>query len=108
MGIEAEMDVKIEDQITKKIQTLLPVHLELLNESHMHAGPATESHFNLTLVSAQFDGLPVVKRHQVIYKILHDELAGPVHALALHLYTPGEWESQKKAPESPKCAGKND
>ena len=88
--------------------TCMRVQECLARDRSMHAGPATESHFNLTLVSAQFDGLPVVKRHQVIYKILHDELAGPVHALALHLYTPGEWESQKKAPESPKCAGKND
>ena len=45
-----------------------PEHLELLNESHMHAGPATVSHFKLVLVSAEFDGLNRVKRHQMVYR----------------------------------------
>lgn len=84
-----------------------PVHMELVNESHMHAGPATESHFKLVLVAPMFDGLSRVRRHQAIYKILADELAGPVHALALHLYAPDEWNHQDGVPASPLCAGKN-
>jgi BolA family transcriptional regulator, general stress-responsive regulator len=99
--------VEIADQIKKKLQSLLPAHVELLNESQLHAGPAADSHFKLTLVADQFDGQPAVKRHQAVYKILKEELEGPVHALALHLYTPEEWESEKQVPESPQCAGKN-
>ena len=99
--------MEISDQIKKKLQLLQPTHVELLNESHMHAGPAVDSHFKLTLVTAQFDGQAAVKRHQAVYKVLQEELAGPVHALALHLYTPGEWKSEKLVPESPQCAGKN-
>lgn len=99
--------MEIAAQIMKKMQALQPVHLELMNESHMHAGPAADSHFKLTLVTAQFEGQRLVKRHQKIYKILHDEMVGPVHALAMHLYTPDEWESESQVPESPQCAGKN-
>lgn len=85
-----------------------PQHLELVNESHMHAGPATESHFKLVLVSPVFEGLSKVRRHQAVYRVLAEELAGPVHALALHLYTPDEWASRlASVPASPQCAGKN-
>jgi BolA protein len=72
----------------------------------MHAGPATDSHYKLILVSEAFEGLSKVKRHQRLYSILKDELAGPVHALALHLYTPQEWQAVN-VPDSPLCAGKN-
>lgn len=94
----------IENKLTAALQ---PDHLELINESHMHAGPATDSHFKLVLVTPQFDGLNRVKRHQLVYKTLAEELAGPVHALALHLHTPAEWTAQQAVPDSPLCAGKN-
>jgi BolA protein len=93
--------------IQAKVQAALPVtHIDLVNESHMHAGPATESHYKLVLVSEGFTGLTKVKRHQRVYGILKDELAGSVHALALHLYTPQEWQ-EASVPDSPLCAGKN-
>lgn len=91
----------------KLAATCEPVHLELINESHMHAGPAQESHFKLVMVTPHFEGLSAVKRHQLVYRILAEELAGPVHALALHLHTPEEWAARKAVPASPQCAGKN-
>lgn len=94
----------IADQIRTKLAVLNPEHLELLNESHMHAGPATDSHFKLVLVSAAFNGQRVVARHQQIYKLLAAELQGPVHALALHLYSPDEWQQATVQP-SPQCQG---
>jgi BolA protein len=96
------------DQIirTKVEQALAPQELIILNESHMHAGPAANSHFNLTLVSKQFEGKRPVARHQMIYKVLADELAGEVHALALHLFTLEEWEKAGHASQvSPNCQG---
>jgi BolA protein len=97
----------VESSIEQKVVAACqPVHLELLNESHMHAGPRTDSHFKLIAVSAAFEGLNKVKRHQLLYRLLAEELAGPVHALALHLYTPAEWETQA-VPASPLCAGAN-
>lgn len=97
----------MEQIIRNKIeQELAPQVLEVLNESHMHAGPAVNSHFNVTVVSTAFEGKRPVARHQMIYKILTDELAGEVHALALHVFTPTEWQSAGAASEpSPNCQG---
>lgn len=95
----------IEQQIVTKLAQLNPSHCDIANESFMHAGPATDSHFKVTLVSDAFDGTRVVARHQQVYKILADELAGPVHALALHLYTASEWQEKGEAPLSPNCKG---
>ena len=96
---------RVEQTIEQKVAAAIqPLHLELLNESHMHAGPRTDSHFKLVAVATAFEGLTKVRRHQLLYRLLADELAGPVHALALHLYTPAEWE-QQAVPASPLCAG---
>jgi BolA protein len=73
----------------------------------MHSVPEnSETHFKLIAVSAQFDGKRNVARHQLIYKVLAEELAGPVHALAIHTYTSSEWQQRNAvAPESPECMG---
>jgi BolA protein len=84
-----------------------PQHLEVVNESHQHSVPAnSETHFKVVLVSAAFDGRRKVARHQQVYAQLAEELAGPVHALALHTYTPLEWQQRNApAPGSPDCLG---
>jgi BolA family transcriptional regulator, general stress-responsive regulator len=99
--------MSIESVITRKLQAALdPEWLEVRNESHMHSGPATESHFRLTAVSVKFSGLSAVRRHQLIYATLADELKNGVHALALHTYSPEEWKASKNlVPESPACRG---
>jgi BolA protein len=85
--------VDIKTSIESKLSSALqPEFLQIENESHMHGGPATESHFKLTVVSNKFDNLMLIKRHREIYRLLADELAGDVHALALHTYTPSEWQ----------------
>ncbi len=104
---EAASFMTIEQTIRNKVeQELAPNELILLNESHMHSGPALNSHFNLTLVSDLFLGKRPVARHQMIYKILADELAGEVHALALHLFTQEEWlQAGNTSQSSPNCQG---
>ncbi|MEX0963053.1 MAG: BolA/IbaG family iron-sulfur metabolism protein [Pseudohongiellaceae bacterium] len=90
----------------KLAQGLQPLVLEVANESHMHGGPATESHFNITAVATAFEDMNLVRRHQAVYKLLAEELAAGVHALALHLYTGAEWElRQESSPSSPDCRG---
>ncbi|WP_019556843.1 BolA family protein [Thiomicrorhabdus arctica] len=79
------------------------VFFELLNESHMHSGPAPESHFKMTLVSEGFNGIGKVKRQQAVYRVLSD-LMPQFHALALHTYSPEEWTIRATVPASPKCA----
>ena len=99
--------MSVQDTIQEKLsEALQPSMLEVANESHMHGGPATESHFNITAVSNTFTDLNLVRRHQAVYKLLQTELAGSVHALAMHLYTEQEWEQRQGAsPSSPDCRG---
>ncbi|MBU3071469.1 BolA/IbaG family iron-sulfur metabolism protein [Aestuariicella sp. G3-2] len=99
--------MKIQTAITQKLeQHFSPAHLEVVNESHMHSvPPGSESHFKVVLVSENFAGLRQVPRHQQVYKVLADEMAGEVHALALHTYSPEEWQATGMAPDSPQCLG---
>ena len=85
-------------------QAFEPVHLDVINESHMHSGPATESHFKVVIVSERFDGMPLIRRHRAVHAALA-ELMPQFHALALHTYTPEEWERRGAAPASPACRG---
>ncbi len=98
--------------VQQQIEALLahglsPVFLEVVNESDQHnVPPDSETHFKVVAVSEQFEGKRQVARHQVVYGALADVLAGPVHALALHTYTPAEWQvRQQQAPASPDCLG---
>ena len=94
-----------EDRIRTGLQSLNPQFLQLDNESHMHSGPATDSHFKVTMAADAFSGKGLVARHQAVYALLKDEMAGPVHALALHLFTPEEWAAKGVIPDSPRCMG---
>ena len=103
----------VQQEIEQQLQQQLsPEHLEVLNESHQHSVPPnSDTHFKVILVSEAFDGKRKVARHQQVYAALATHLEGPVHALALHTYTPAEWQQrQQEAPTSPQCLGgsKND
>jgi len=98
----------VQQTITDKLaQQLAPHHLSVENESHMHNVPAgSESHFRVVVVSEQFENLALLARHRTVNKVLADELAGPIHALALHTYTTGEWSARgEQANASPDCHG---
>lgn len=79
----------------KLMIALEPTRLDVVNESHLHAGHASspgtgESHFRVLIVSPAFASKSRVERHRMVNAALADELAGPVHALALATYAPGE------------------
>lgn len=86
----------VEETIKKKLQEAFqPSQLEVRNVSHQHAGhagsPGTgESHFEVELTSAQFEGMTKVARQRAVYAVLREEMAGPVHALALKTRSPEE------------------
>ena len=102
MGWHMQKQQLIENIVREKLS---PEYLELVNESYMHSVPqGSESHFKLVLVSAQFSELRSVARHQKIYAAL-GEVMQQIHALALHTYTPEEWQAQGVAPASPQCLG---
>jgi len=89
--------------IENALQALQPEHLQVLDESHMHSR-GQETHYKAVIVSPHFAGLNSVKRHQKAYAAM-GELMQQIHALALHTYTPEEWQQQGVAPASPVCAG---
>lgn len=97
----------IAETIQSKLQSgLSPAHLEVINESGNHNVPkGSESHFKVVVVSTAFEGKPVLHRHRMVYALLSQELAGAVHALALHTYTEAQWQALAEAPASPACRG---
>ncbi len=91
---------------TKLAQALKPEHLEVMNESHMHAVPAgSESHFRVLVVSPQFEGLSLLQRHRLVNETLREELSTCVHALAIQAKTPQQWSSNPSLAKSPPCMG---
>jgi BolA family transcriptional regulator, general stress-responsive regulator len=84
------------DTITNKLrEAFIPESLEVQDESHLHEGHAGhraggETHFKVYIVSPAFKGKSRIERHRMINAALSDELAGSVHALAIHAQAPGE------------------
>jgi BolA protein len=98
----------VQESIESKLGAALPLrHLEVINESHNHNVPAnSETHFKVVAVSDAFDGVTLINRHRQINELLKVELAGPVHALAIHAYTEQDWRKRNgDAPMSPPCLG---
>ncbi|WP_417316931.1 BolA family protein [Emcibacter sp.] len=88
--------MKVAASIREKLtRELTPEQLEVIDQSCDHAGhagarPEGETHFHVEAVSSVFDDLNRVQRQRLVYKILADELAGPVHALTLNLKAPSD------------------
>jgi BolA protein len=73
---------------------LAPVVLDLVDESHLHAGHAGAasggSHYRLTIVAPAFAGLSLVRRHRLVYDSVHLMMQHEIHALAITALTPEE------------------
>jgi BolA protein len=84
------------DLITQKLtKAFAPQSLKVVDESHQHEGhaghrPGGQTHFRVYIVSESFKGKTRVERHRMINQSLATELAGGVHALAIHASAPGE------------------
>lgn len=97
----------VESRIVAKLsQSFNPAHLDVLNESYMHSvPPGSETHFKVVLAADAFVGKRQVQRHQAVYACLAEELKTGVHALALHTFSPEEWQATATVPASPQCLG---
>ncbi|XP_076238686.1 DNA-binding transcriptional regulator BolA [Calliopsis andreniformis] len=96
----------VETSIRKKLDSLKPSHIEVINESYMHNAPdGSETHFKVVVVSDSFEDKTRIKRHQMINSLLKAELEDSVHALSIVARTPDEWEDNKKVAPSPACKG---
>lgn len=87
------------DTITRKLSDhFAPVDLTVTDVSAKHAGhagarPGGETHFDVRVVSHQFEGLSRVERQRRVYAVLAEELRARVHALSLTTLTPAEvWQ----------------
>ena len=88
--------MRTQDVITEKLQqAFAPESLRVEDKSHRHEGhaghrPGGKTHFRLYIVSEAFRGKGRLERHRMINATLAQELAGSVHALAIHAAAPGE------------------
>ncbi|XP_058724353.1 sufE-like protein 1, chloroplastic/mitochondrial [Vicia villosa] len=84
---------RIKEKLEKELH---PIELEVEDVSYQHAGHAGvrgsngETHFNVKVVSEEFQGKSLVKRHRLIYNLLQDELESGLHALSIVAKTPSE------------------
>jgi BolA family transcriptional regulator, general stress-responsive regulator len=90
--------MSVADTIRRKLtERFAPVRLDIVDESHRHAGhagarPEGETHFALTIVSPVFAGHSRLARQRLVYQTLAEELAMRIHALSLTTLTPEETE----------------
>lgn len=87
----------ISDDLQRKFQAGFdPVHLEIVNESHLHAGHqeafdgSGETHLRVRIVSPAFDGMSRVERHRAINALAQDAFEAGLHALAIEARAPDE------------------
>lgn len=84
---------RIREQLERALD---PVELKVEDISYQHAGHAGvrgsdgETHFNVRVVSKEFEGKSLVKRHRLVYGLLQDEMQSGLHALSIEAKTPTE------------------
>ncbi|KAK1581172.1 hypothetical protein Q3G72_003797 [Acer saccharum] len=92
-GGSGSRGMRIREKLEKELR---PVELEVEDISYQHAGHAGvrgsdgETHFNVKIVSEEFEGKSLVKRHRLIYGLLQEELESGLHALSIVAKTPSE------------------
>ncbi len=81
-------------EIKARLAVLTPQHIEIIDESALHAGHAGAKsgggHYQLTIISPTFSGQNIVARHRAIYQALGDLMSTRVHALSITAYSPEE------------------
>ena len=86
----------VSEQLQRKLtEAFAPARLTIDDDSARHAGHAGErrageSHFNVVIESAAFEGVSRVQRQRMVYAAVAEELAGPVHALSVKALAPDE------------------
>lgn len=99
MTIQATIEAKLRQEFNADF-------LQVENESHRHnVAPGSESHFKVTIVSGTFRDQLLIKRYRLVNQTLAEELR-QIHALALHTFSPEEWEQRAASvADSPACRG---
>lgn len=80
--------------IKANLAILMPVSVDIIDESHKHAGHAGSrsgaGHYVLRIVSPQFSGKSTVARHRMVYSALGELMQRDIHALNIQAFTPNE------------------
>ena len=93
-----------EESIREKLSSLNAELIEIENESGMHSGPRTDSHFKVLIISEAFEGLNRVARQRKVNGLLQSEFDDGMHALTMRCLTPKEATEQEIDFQSPDCA----
>lgn len=92
------------EAIAEKLKsTLSASEIEIIDNSWQHAGhmamanvnEASGTHLAIRIISEQFEGLNLIKRHQAVHQVLKEDFAKQLHALELKTYTPQEWAQKQ-------------
>lgn len=79
-------------------EALDATHVEVVDESHLHAGHAGArdggGHYRAVIVSEKFAGLNRVKCQQLVYGVVGDWMGGEIHALSMKTFTPAGWAAE--------------
>ena len=74
-------------------------HVEVEDESHLHAGHAGAAsgggHFRALIVSPRFESLATLARQRLVYEALAEEMKSEIHALSMRTLTPAEWKPRR-------------
>lgn len=82
------------EQVRAMLQAAIaPESLEVIDDSHLHAGHAGARegrHFTVRVVSTRFNGLSRLARHRLVYDSLDELMTRGIHALAIEARAPGD------------------
>ena len=91
IGPTATRAGRLDERVRAALQ---PLELEIVDDSHLHAGHAGAAdgrgHFSVHVISERFAGLPVVRRHRLVYAAVGDMMITDIHALSIRALAPGE------------------
>ena len=94
----AEIKARLERELS-------PTHIDIVDESHLHAGHAGAASgagpFNVTVVSAMFTGQSPIQRHRMVYAALGDLMQTEIHALSIQTQVPDDQETDNVTSEEP-------
>jgi BolA protein len=96
--VEEDRRGRIERKLAER---LAAVHVEVVDESHLHLGHAGAAsgagHFRALVVSPRFEGVGLVAAQRLVYEALADEMGSAIHALSVRTLTPARWEQERAA-----------
>ncbi len=94
----AEIKARLERELS-------PTYLDIIDESHLHAGHAGAAsgagHFSVTIVSDKFAGKSAIQRHRMVYLAVDDLMRSEIHALSIKAQVPDDQEADNMTSEEP-------